>query len=91
MRLPPVFRSARMVRMPLSESGRVLHALAEEAPGAEMGGGLRLPREDGWAWLSPDEAGAEMEIIAEAADMEAAEGMCDFFEEKLKRLMNARD
>ena len=90
MQLPPVFRSARMLRMPENESGRVLHALAESCPEAQMGGGLRLPRSDGWAWFSPDEPGM-LEIIAEAGDMETARGMCDFFEGELKRLMAEQD
>lgn len=87
MRLPPVFRSARMVRMPLRQSGRVLHALAENRADAEMGGGLRLPQEGGWAWLSPDEDGGALQIIAEAGDMETARGMCDFYAGELKRLL----
>lgn len=89
--LPPVYRSARMLRMPIDRSAAVLHDLAQDAPEAEMGGGLRLSRRDGgWAWLAPDEAGSRLEIIAEAGDMEAAEGMCDFYEGRLKELLAAQ-
>jgi len=91
MELPPVYRSARMLRVPLQESGRILRTLAEEFPDVELGGGLRLPREDGWAWLSTGDAADGLEIIAEAADMETAAGMCDFYEDRLRRLLNGRD
>ena len=85
--MPTAYRSAREVHVPAAESGRLLHALAEAAPGAEMGGGVRLPRDDGWAWLAPDDAGAGLHIMAESANMEAAQELCDFFGHELDRLM----
>ena len=85
--MPTAYRSARAVQIPFAESGRLLHALAESAPGAEMGGGVRLPREEGWAWLTPDDAGAGLHIVAESANMEAAQELCDFYDRELARLM----
>lgn len=89
--LPKVYRSARTVEMPASQRGRVLRRLAEERPNAELGGGLRLSTERGWAWISPDEAGTEMRVMAEAASMEASEEICGFFEDRLRTLLNAQD
>lgn len=89
--LPGVYRSARMLRLPRSERSRVLRALAEESPGVEMGGGLRLPREDGWAWISPDEADCGMQLMAEASSMEAADELCAFYENRLRNLLEQRD
>lgn len=89
--LPGIYRSARMVRMPASQRSRLLRALAEDAPEAEMGGGLRLPMEEGWAWVSPGEDGGEMQVMAESASMEAAEELCGFFEGRLQALLEEQD
>ena len=88
-RMPAACRSVRDVCVPGAESGRLLHALEKSVPGAELGGGLRLPRERGWAWLSPDDAGAGLHIVAEAADMEAARELCDFYDGEIHRLLSA--
>jgi len=55
------------------------------------GGGVRLPRKDGWAWLSPDDAGARLNIIAESSDMETARELCDFYSGEIQRLLDKRD
>ncbi len=90
-RLPDVYRSTRKLHMPSSQRSRVLRTLAEENPHAEIGGGLRLPMDRGWAWLSPDEAGGEMQLMAEASTMEAADELCAFIEGKLRRLLEKQD
>ena len=88
LQMPTAYRSSREVQVPAAESGRLLHALAETSTGAEMGGGVRLPRSDGWAWLAPDDAGAGLRIVAESANMEAAQELCAFFDRELARLMS---
>ena len=89
--LPEVFRSARSVTVPVADRSRVLRALAEETPDAELGGGLRLPRENGWAWISASETGGEMQVMTEAASIEAADELCGFYEKELRRLLEQRD
>lgn len=87
--MPAAFRSAREVPAPASQQGRLLHALAARAPGAELGGGVRLTGDSGWAWLSPDEAGTGLSVVAESPDMESARELCDFYGGELERLLSA--
>ena len=89
--LPGVYRSARMVRMPASQRSRVLRTLAEGHPEAELGGGLRLPREEAWTWISPAEEDCGMQVMAEAPSMEAADELCSFYEGELQRLLDSQD
>ena len=91
MELPEVFRSARSINVPVADRSRVLRSLAEESPDAELGGGLRLPRENGWAWISAPEAGSGLQVMAEAATTEAADELCGFYEDRLLRLLEQRD
>ena len=89
--MPAACRSVRDVFIPASESGRLLHALAKSTPNAELGGGLRLPRGSDWAWLSPDDAGTGLHVVAEALDMESARELCDFYGGEIERLLSLRD
>ena len=86
---PPVYRKDTSIPVPTSENGRLLRRIAEETPHAEFGGGIRIAEENRWAWLCPEDSGARLQIIAESASMEAAAGMCDFLEEKIRRLLKS--
>ena len=86
---PGAYRSERGVTLPERESGRILRALAQNAASAELGGGVRLPRKGCWAWLGPDDTGAQLNIIAEAGDMETARELCDFYDSEIHRLLKA--
>lgn len=90
-KMPAACRSVRRISIPASESGHLLHSLAQRVPEAELGGGVRLPREKGWAWLSPDEEGGLLDVVAEAADMESARELCDFYGSEIDRLLQRRD
>ncbi len=90
--MPTAYQSLKNIPVPSSESGRLLHTLAEAAPNAELGGGLRLQEQRGWAWLSPDEKETGLKVMAEAADMEVARELCDFYGQEIQRLLaNGRD
>ena len=84
--MPTVPRRSRSVAIPLSQTGRVLRALAQRERDVELGGGMRLRRKDGWAWIGPDERRAAFRVVAEAASDETARELCDFCERELKRL-----
>ena len=87
--MPAVARRSRTVPIAPGQAGRVLHALAQREPRVELGGGMRLNRDDGWAWVCPDEGRPEMRIVAESASAETARELCDFCESELKRLAGA--
>ncbi len=89
--MPASFRSTRSVQVPPSESGRLLHAIAEKVPDAELGGGVRLSLNGGWAWLGPDDVRAGLQIVTEAASVEAARELCNFYGGEIERLLAARD
>ena len=86
-RMPGVFRSQRYISLPLRQSSRLMHGLAERFPDAEPGGGMRLLREDGWAFLYPDDSGAQLRIFSEAASMEAAGEICDFCLKEIEAIL----
>jgi len=89
--MPETFRSTRGIDVPAGESGRLLHRIAESEKNARLGGGVRLKRENGWAWIGLDEKGAQLCIIAEAANMEASRGICDFYDSEIARLLATQD
>lgn len=84
--MPGVHRRSRRVEIPLSETGRVLNAFAEEENDIELGGGLRFRRENGWGWICPDERRAQFRIVTESVNAEFARELCDFCEKKLAQL-----
>jgi hypothetical protein len=89
--MPAVCRSVQDIQVPACESGRLLHRIAESDKNAQLGGGVRLMRENGWAWLGLDERSAQLHIIAEAANMEASREICDFYGSEISRLLAVQD
>ena len=85
--MPRVHRRSRTVDVPVTETGRILHAFALRESGAELGGGLRFQRDDGWAWICPDEQKPEFRIVTESASAEFARELCDFCEQEVKGLL----
>lgn len=88
--MPSAWRSEARIPIPDQRSGQLLHALATDDPGAELGGGLRLQAENGWAWLHADASG-QLRILAESASMEASREICDFYAGQIRRLMAHQD
>lgn len=84
--VPHIHRRSRTVDVPVSETGRILHAFAEHEQDVELGGGVRFRRGDGWAWICPDEQRPEFRIVTESANAEFARELCDFCESELKKL-----
>ena len=86
-RMPPVYRKSASVQAPASQYGRLLHNIVQDAAQAEFGGGVRILEQYAWAWLSPNDRQPELNIVAEAMSMEAAESMCDGLAARLKKLL----
>ncbi|NLF28470.1 MAG: hypothetical protein GX592_11295, partial [Clostridiales bacterium] len=57
---------------------------------AELGGGIRLNRERGWAWICPDEKRPLCRIVSESTDAEFASELCDFCEKTLKQKLQGK-
>lgn len=87
--MPNVFRQNRSIPITPSETGRILHAFAEHEHNVELGGGIRFSRDNGWAWICPDESRPEFRIVTESHNAEFASELCDFCETELKRLSGA--
>ena len=87
--MPEVYRSSRSLPLPQRQNGRVLHAFAQARPEAKLGGGVRLERPEGWAWVGAEEGLPHLKIIAEAASSETAAELCDFCEGELRRICEA--
>ncbi len=88
--MPSVSRRSRSVPIPAAQTGRVLRAMAQRERGAELGGGMRLRRDGGWAWICPDERRPEFRVVAEAASEEYARELCDFCEREIRRIIGER-
>ncbi len=84
--MPTVSRRSRSVAVPPSQAGRILRAMARREKHVEFGGGMRLSRKDGWAWICPDENKPRLRIVAESQSEEYARELCDFCERELKRI-----
>lgn len=69
--------------VPLRKSrGEVMQALAETL-GGEAGDGVRLRDGEAVVWLAPLSRRAALRVAVECADMETAEELCGFYEEKV--------
>lgn len=85
--MPSICRRSRTVEVPVSETARILRSFAEEEPTAELGGGVRFTRDDGWAWVCPDERRPVFRIVTESVSAEFARELCDLCENRLKNLL----
>ncbi len=83
--MPHVHRMTRSVHLDDGVRGKVLRTLAEKEKDIESEGGLWVKRENGWAWIAPDETRPECHIVTEAMNAEFATELCDFFETTLKK------
>ena len=84
--MPTVSRRSRSVPVSPGQTGRILRTLARRQADAELGGGIRLQRGDGWAWICPEENNARFRVVAESPSEEYARELCDFCESELKRI-----
>lgn len=84
--MPEVHRMSRTVPIPPRRGGRVLHAFSQDLPGAQLGGGVRFERPDGWAWVGAEEDRSRLRIVTEGTSAEFAGELCDFCEKQIRRL-----
>lgn len=82
--MPSMARSMRSIPMSLQERGRILRAFAEEG---EESGALSLDKGGAWAAVVPSGDRPECRVVAEAADMEAADELCALYEDKIRALL----
>lgn len=79
MRKTPRF-SARKREIPLSaDRGKVMRELAREHSRDMEGEGLRIRTGNGWVYLVPLARRRALRVVAESADMELADELCDFY------------
>ena len=88
--LPAVYRHAERVACPLPARGHLLRVIAESEKIAELHGGLRVTREDGFLTVNPDEREAEMVVVGEAASMEVARELCGELLDTIKKQIEGR-
>lgn len=83
--MPLVHRMTRSVHLDDGMRGKVLRTITEHEKDIESEGGLWVRRENGWAWIAPDETRPECHIVTESMSAEFASELCDFFETTLKK------
>ena len=59
------------------------------ADDGEENGGLALDKEGAWAAVVPAGDRPECRVVAEAADMEAADELCALYEDRIRALMKS--
>ena len=84
--MPTVSRQSRSVTVSPALTGTILRDMVRREKRVELGGGLRLFRDDGWAWICPEPDAPRFRIVAESASEEYARELCDFCESELKRI-----
>ena len=89
-RMPRVHQKSGNFPVSAEECGRILRALANQNANVELGGGLRITRAEGWAFLGPDESAQGLRIIAEASRAETARELFDFYKGELKALIDQK-
>lgn len=82
--MPSMARSMRSIPMSLQERGRILRAFAEDG---EESGAPALDKGGAWAAVVPSGDRPECRVVAEAADMEAADELCALYEDKIRTLL----
>ncbi len=85
--LPAIYQYQERIECALPDRGRLLRLLAEAETKAELSGGLRVARPKGYITVNPDEREAEMVIVGEAANMEAAKELCGELMDRLRKAM----
>lgn len=83
-----LYRRVRSVPVDWRDKGRVLRALSELEPGADLMDGLSVENDRGWAWVSPSSDRAECLVVSESVDMEAAKELCDLFAGRIQTIVN---
>jgi mannose-1-phosphate guanylyltransferase/phosphomannomutase len=89
--MPHVHRAERVLPLRDDRRGSILRSLAEHEYGVDTDDGLIIQRENGVAWISPDDSRPECRIVSESRDAEFARELCDFCENALRRAMETGD
>ena len=84
--MPEICRQTRTVPVDARAKGRVLRALAENQPEAELSDGISIRTDGGWVWIAPSGEHAECTVVGEASDAEFARELCDFYASEIDRL-----
>ena len=83
-RVPRFVRLQREV--PLQRGrGEVMQSLAETG-GDARGEGVRIRSAEAWIWMAPLSRRSALRVVAEAADMETAAELCDFYVKRAQEL-----
>lgn len=89
--MPLLKRRVRKLPMEYAARGRILSALSREEEQADFTEGLCASRKEGWAWVRPACDRPECAVVGEAADMEAADELCNLYVEKVLRALGQKD
>ena len=84
--MPSMSRSMRSIPMSFQDRGRILRVFAEDE---EENGGVSLDKNGAWAAVVPSGDRPECRVVAEAADMEAADELCALYEDKIRALLKS--
>lgn len=88
--MPSVARCVRSVPLSFQERGKVLHALIDGEVHPDVTEGLCVERNGAWASVLPSGERPECRVVAEAADMETADELCAFYEDRIRSLLRRR-
>jgi len=89
-RMPSVCRQTRSVEVQWQDKGHILASLLAQEPSADLTDGISVCRNGAWVWISPSADSARCRIVTDAQSTEAAQELCDFYEEKIHRIAKER-
>lgn len=87
--MPEIHRSQATLPIPDAKRGSILRTLCEQGSAVAMEDGVSIRRENGFAWITPDESRPECLIVSESRDAEIARELCDFCENALKQAIES--
>lgn len=78
----------REVNCPEQDKSRILYALCKKAAlPYTLKKGMQVQHEKGYATIVPDGIRPAVRIVSEAADMETANELCDFYDREIRRVL----
>lgn len=88
MEMPKAHIVCRQVECTEGDKGRILYALCEKAAlPYTLSRGMQVRHEKGYATIVPDQCQARVHIVSEAANIETANELCDFYDREIRKAL----
>ena len=91
MDMPPVHMICRDVDCPEGDKGRILYELCRNAAiPYTLSQGMQVKDKKGYTTIVPDQNRPAVRIFSEAASMETANELCDFYDNAIRSVLGKK-